>query len=100
MSGPAEAVAFLPAQRPINVEAPSLPTPAAGFDGWLVQALHSVNSGLVRADEALQQLATGEIQNLHQVMIALEEARLDLQLLVQVRNRLLDAYQEVLRMQV
>jgi flagellar hook-basal body complex protein FliE len=48
----------------------------------------------------LQQLATGDAQNLHQVMIRLEESRLSFQLLMQVRGRLLDAYQDVMKMQV
>jgi flagellar hook-basal body complex protein FliE len=42
----------------------------------------------------------GETQNLHEVMIRLEEARHSFQLLVQVRNRLLEAYQEVMRMSI
>jgi flagellar hook-basal body complex protein FliE len=52
------------------------------------------------ADRELQALATGQTQNLHQTMIALEEAKLSFQLLVQVRNRVLEAYQDVMRMQV
>jgi flagellar hook-basal body complex protein FliE len=48
----------------------------------------------------LQQLAAGAPVNLHQVMIGLEESRMSFQLLMQVRNRLLEGYQEVMRMQV
>lgn len=70
------------------------------FGAWLAGALGGVNRQLVQADQGLRELAAGETQNLHQVMIALEEARIGVQLLVQVRNRLLEAYQEVLRMQV
>ena len=70
------------------------------FGTWLASAVGDVNQQLARADQSLQQLATGETQNLHQVMIALEEARIGVQLVVQVRNRLLEAYQEILRMQV
>jgi flagellar hook-basal body complex protein FliE len=73
---------------------------APDFASWLADSVSRVNSDLARADEGLQQLATGEAPDLHHVMIALEEARLGVQLLVQVRNHLLDAYQEVLRMQV
>jgi flagellar hook-basal body complex protein FliE len=42
----------------------------------------------------------GNVQNLHQVMIRLEESRLAFQLTMQVRNRLLESYQDVMRMQV
>jgi hypothetical protein len=46
------------------------------------------------------ELATGEVDNLHQVMLKLDEAKLSFQLMVQVRNKLLEAYQDILRMQV
>jgi flagellar hook-basal body complex protein FliE len=90
-------VAFLPPLKEIQAEAGPA---AADFGPWLARALGRVNHELVHADEGLRSLATGETENLHQVMIALEEARLGLQLVAQVRNRLLEAYQEVLRMQV
>jgi flagellar hook-basal body complex protein FliE len=95
-----EPVGFIPAQREISLDS-AVPREQPGdFSAWLAGSLGRVNQDLVRADEGLQQLASGETQNLHQVMIALEEARIGVQLLVQVRNRLLDAYQDILRMQV
>ena len=42
----------------------------------------------------------GETDNLHQVMMALDKAKVSFQLMVQVRNKLLEAYQDVLRMQI
>lgn len=86
--------------QPIAAALPGSAPPAADFGQWLTQALGKVNGQLVQADQGMQRLATGEAENLHQVMISLEEARIGMQLLVQVRNRLLEAYQEVLRMQV
>jgi flagellar hook-basal body complex protein FliE len=83
----------LPASLPVQ-------EPAAGFAGWFASELNAVNTGLVNADHEVQKLAVGEASNLHEVMIHLEEAKLSFQLLAQVRNRLLDAYQEVMRMQV
>jgi len=83
--------------------APGAGSPAAGAGdfGRLVQSgLAEVNQQLLASQADLQRLATGEVQNLHQVMIRLEESRLSFQLLMQVRNRLLEAYQEVMRMQV
>lgn len=94
-------VAFLPPVTDIKeIQGDAAPAAAADFGPWLARSLGRVNQDLVRADEAVKGLAAGESENLHQVMIALEEARLSLQLVAQVRNRLLDAYQEVLRMQV
>jgi flagellar hook-basal body complex protein FliE len=70
------------------------------FGNWFGQQLAEVNGRLRHADADLQHLALGDAQNLHQVMINLEEAKLSFQLLVQVRNRALEAYQEVMRMQI
>ena len=93
-------IANLAAPHAAAPEAAPAATGGGDFGAWLTQALGRVNQDLVQADQGLQRLASGEAENLHQVMIALEEARVGLQLVVQVRNRLLDAYQEVLRMQV
>ena len=62
--------------------------------------IENVNQQLLSANTATQRLAAGDVENLHQVMIQLEEAKLSFQLLVQVRNRALEAYQEVMRMQI
>jgi flagellar hook-basal body complex protein FliE len=80
--------------------APLAPAPAAGFGDWFASELGAVNTSLVKAEQGVQRLAVGEATSLHEVMIHLEEAKLSFQLLAQVRNRLLDAYQEVMRMQV
>jgi flagellar hook-basal body complex protein FliE len=73
---------------------------ANGFGSWFTQQLERVNNQIAQSEGQLQALAAGEAQNLHQVMISLEEARLSFQLLAQVRNRVLEAYQEVMRMQL
>lgn len=73
---------------------------AAGFEALVARGLEQVNLHLQGTEVELQRLATGNIQNLHQVMIGLEEAKASFQLMMQVRNRLLDAYQEVMRMQI
>lgn len=76
-------------------------TPQTGAFGNLVaEGMSHVNDQLMTGQVQLQQLAAGEPVNLHQVMIGLEESRMSFQLLMQVRNRLLEGYQEVMRMQV
>lgn len=52
------------------------------------------------ADELSRQLALGETDQVHAVMIAAEKAALTWQLLQQVRNKLLEAWQEIMRMQI
>lgn len=76
-------------------------SPASNVFGDLVShGLTHVNEKLAAGEAGLQRLATGDMQNLHQVMIQLEESRLSFQLLMQVRARLLEAYQDVMKMQV
>jgi len=71
-----------------------------GFSDMVVQGLSQVNSSLLASQVDMQQLASGDTSNLHQVMIRMEESRLSFQLMLQVRNHLLESYQEVMRMQV
>ena len=77
------------------------PNSASGAFGQMVsQGVNEVNQELLVSQTNLQQLAVGNVQNLHQIMIQLEESRLSFQLLLQVRNRLLEAYQDVMKMQI
>jgi flagellar hook-basal body complex protein FliE len=103
-----ERIDFLPPAQPMddlvpsdlmpkNAQAPSGPSV---FGQWFSSQVEKVDSQIRQADGQLQALATGDAQNLHQVMISLEEARLSFQMLVQVRNKVLEAYQDVMRMQI
>ncbi len=95
-----ESIAAVAAAQPAPAAVAAPAAPAPGFGTWFAQELQAVNTTLVQADHEVRQLAVGEGGSLHEVMIHLEEAKLSFQLLAQVRNRLLDAYQEVMRMQV
>ena len=64
------------------------------------EAVQSVNELQKNADTASQNLATGRTDNIAEVMIASEKADIALRLMVQVRNKIIDAYQEVMKMQV
>lgn len=81
--------------------APTAPSRAAApdFGQWLTAELSSVNDKLVASEQGLRELAAGGPVSLHEVMLRAEEARLSFQLMVQVRNRVLEAYQDVMRMQ-
>ena len=99
----AEAIAAIGAIQEPSLAPASAVTggPQAGAFGNLVtEGMNNVNDRLMAGQVQLQQLAAGEPVNLHQVMIGLEESRMSFQLLMQVRNRLLEGYQEVMRMQV
>lgn len=71
-----------------------------GFGKMLLNALQEVNNLQVEADLAIQDVALGKEENLHRAIIALEKANLALGLTVQVRNKVVEAYQEIMRMQL
>ncbi len=70
------------------------------FSNVLRDMIQEVNAKQVAAGEAVNGLMAGQNVPLHQAMIAMEEASVSFQLMVQVRNKLLDSYQELMRMQV
>lgn len=82
-----------------GVHAPAAAAGQVDFAGWMSQQLGEVNQQIGVAEQALGRLATGE-GNLHQVMLDLEKARTAFQLTLQVRNKIIEGYQEIMRMQV
>ena len=66
----------------------------------LVDAVGNINEQMRTNDKAVQAMALGETSNLHEVMMNLEKTRLTFELALQVRNKALEAYQELMRMQV
>lgn len=70
------------------------------FTANLKNAVEKVNELQKSADIKMQKLATGESSNLSEVMIAAEKADIALKLMVSVRNKMIDAYQEIMKMQV
>jgi flagellar hook-basal body complex protein FliE len=76
------------------------PAPGASFGQVLKDSLAQVNSLQHEADGAIQSLATGGGATLHDTMLAVQKAELSFKLMMQVRNKIVEAYQEVLRMSV
>ena len=78
--------------------------PAAGgtdFAQVLQNSIDKVNQTQQQADQMAEKLAAGDTsQNLHEVMIALQTASVSFQEMVQVRNKLVTAYQDVMNIQV
>ena len=70
------------------------------FSDMLKTSLSEVNQIQKDADLAIQKLAAGDEKDIHQTMIALEKAEISFKLMMQVRNKIIEAYQEVMRMQV
>ena len=74
--------------------------PAAGFGKALMDAIQGLDAVQKSADDKAMELSTGEPVDLHDVMISRETASLHMQLALQVRNKLVEAYQDVMRMQI
>ena len=70
------------------------------FGAYLTDALKNTNALQIRADKMNAALAAGQIEDVSQVVIASEKADIALQLTLQLRNKAIDAYQEIMRMQV
>jgi flagellar hook-basal body complex protein FliE len=100
----------MPLIGPIKPVAPSLGTQGAqgttpggggqGFGNMLSGAVDKLDNMQTQANTASQQLATGQASDISQVTMQVENASLALQLAVEVRNKAVDAYQDLFRMQV
>ncbi len=71
-----------------------------GFNDVLKEAVEEVNKLQMEAGEAMEKLAVGEGEGIHEAMIAMEKAGVSFRMLMQVRNKVMAAYQEILRMQM
>jgi flagellar hook-basal body complex protein FliE len=76
------------------------PAGSEGFTQVLGDMVNRVNDLQLKADKAVQDFVTGESKGMHEVMIAVEKSNISFQLLSQVRNKAVEAYHEIMRMQV
>jgi flagellar hook-basal body complex protein FliE len=98
----AELSALTPAP---NSDAPSALSSASapageGFESLLGNFVGDVSQKQAAATDAVAGLLSGKNVSLHQTMISMEEANISFQMMVEVRNKLLDSYQELMRMQL
>ena len=80
-------------------EKPNL-EPKSDFNAHLKNAMGEVNELQQQAERAIQQLAGEGKGDLQETMIAIEKADVSFRLMMQIRNKVLEAYQEIMRMQV
>jgi len=83
-----------------GVFAPTHTTGATSFSQMLLNGVDNVNQKLINADATAKAFVLDDSIPLHQVTFALEQARLSLELMMQVRSRLVEGYQELSRMQL
>ena len=70
------------------------------FNAMLQRSVAEVNQLQTEADSSIEQLIVGRSKNLHETMIALEKADISFRLMMEVRNKIIEAYHEIMRMQV
>ncbi len=84
----------------LHIEEKIQKTGNISFADIINREIDKVNSMQINADNLTNKFITGEIEDLHSVMIATEEARISLELAVQIRNRCIEAFKEINNMQV
>ena len=67
------------------------------FEKILTGYLKQVNKLQLQSDKAVQQLAAGNNENIHETMIAIEKASISFQMMMQIRNKIIEAYDEIKR---
>ncbi len=70
------------------------------FLSILKASLGEVNDMQIKGDEALRDIATGQVKDLHQAAIAIDKAEISMKLMLEIRNKALSAYKEILRTQI
>ena len=73
---------------------------AGGFGKMLSESIDKVNQYQVEADRSVKELVAGRNKNIHETMLTMERADTSLKLMMQVRNKVLEAYREIMKMQV
>lgn len=72
----------------------------SSFGQTLNQAMKDVNALQGEASKAVQRMVSGEETDIHNVMVAVEKAKTSFELLMEIRNKTIEAYREIMRMQV
>ena len=70
------------------------------FSKVISDAINKVNDAQITADQKVEGLIKGEDVNMHDVMLSMQESQLSMQLLIEVRNKVVEAYQEINRVQL
>ena len=86
--------------KPADKSERGLGTDRPEFSEVIGNLVKDVDSLHKTAADATEKLVTGELEDVHQVVVAMEEAQTSFKLLMEVRNKMVDAYREVMKMQV
>jgi flagellar hook-basal body complex protein FliE len=98
--GPTSGIAPIPDVASVGSAGNVGSAETSGFLDSLKSAIGKVNDAKIEAGRAVDALMTGESQDLHRTMVALQEADVSFQLMMQIRNKLVAAYEDIQRMQI
>jgi flagellar hook-basal body complex protein FliE len=98
--GALQQLASLNSDTPVSTSAPVSSAGGSSFENMLGGLVNDVAQKQAAASGTVTGLLSGQNVSLHQAMISMEEANVSFQMMVEVRNRLLDSYQELMRMQI
>jgi flagellar hook-basal body complex protein FliE len=70
----------------------------SSFNDILTKSLKEVNSAQIKSINALNRLVAGKTENIHETMIQMQKASISFQMMMEVRNKLVDAYNEIIKM--
>jgi len=87
-------------QRPVAGQEIGTPPEKPEFSELVKEFARDVNDMQFKAGHAVEQFVTGKAADVHQVMVAVEQAGVAMDLMLEIRNRTLEGYQELIRMQV
>ncbi|MFA9558089.1 flagellar hook-basal body complex protein FliE [Evansella sp. AB-rgal1] len=87
--------------KPINTSPSAKPYEGQkAFSAWLNESIKNVNQAQIQSQIATEKFVRGENIQLHDVMITAQKASVSLQTTVEIRNKVIESYQEIMRMQV
>ncbi|HEV3331710.1 MAG TPA: flagellar hook-basal body complex protein FliE [Bryobacteraceae bacterium] len=98
MGNPIAPISSVPALAPIA--APGQSSQPGAFQSALQGAIENIESANTNATDSVQKFLTGQNEELHSAILAVQQASIAFDLGVQVRNKVVDAYQEIMRMQM
>src|SRR5690349_11961215 len=98
MPGPISSIGSIPSLPAIQT--PGISSQPGAFQNVLNGAIQTIESAQTDASSAVQQFLTGQNEELHTAALAVQKAQMSFELGLQVRNKVVDAYQQIMQMQI
>jgi flagellar hook-basal body complex protein FliE len=97
---PIQPSSIQPIQAPIDIGGAAPASGSGDFSNILQGAINEVEGASNNANQSVQQFLSGDGEDLHSTVLSVQRASLEFDMLMQVRNKVVSAYQEVMRMQM